>query len=296
MTDAPSPDAQRDGAASKPAPLETLSGDRLCMQCMHPLVGSPITREPQTGLLYVRCGECGTASALFEYPSFSPWLRRMKAVAGSTLVAIALIMTVLVGGIAFGFTTGATQAGSEAAGGELVERYRQFGGTADDTTWGGSMHGSADLNWIGTEEGAQSLAKVRWSLPSILVVLGITAIGALVMAPFAAILGVVLMRRNSFERAAICALLIGAAAAIAVFLEFAFNSPRGTPSWRSLAGDAHGTAYAMAAAIVLASTSAIVAAASPALAAAIARFILPPSDRRLVAWLWEWRGKPVPRT
>lgn len=296
MTDAPSPDAQRDGAPSKPAPLETLSGDRLCMQCMHPLVGSPITREPQTGLLYVRCGECGTASALFEYPSFGPWLRRMKAVAGSTLVAIALIMTLVVGGIAFGFTTGASQAGGEAAGGVLVERFRQLGGTADDTNWGGSMYGSADMNWIGTEEGAQSLANVRWSLPPILMVLSITAIGALVMAPFAAILGVVLMRRNMLERAAICALLIGAAAAIAVLLEYAFGASRGAPTWRSLAGEEHGGAYALAAAIALASTSSVVAAASPAIAAAIARFILPPHDRRLLAWLWEWRGKQVPRT
>jgi hypothetical protein len=296
MTDAPSPDATRDGAASRPAPLETLSGDRLCMQCLHPLVGSPITRESQTGLLYVRCGECGTASALFEYPSFGPWLRRMKAVAGSTLIAIALVITLVVGGIALGFTTGASQAGSEAAGGALVERFRQLGGTADDTTWGGSMWGSADMKWIGTAEGAQALADVRWSLPSIMVVLGITTIGALVMAPFAAILGVVLMRRNTLERAAICALLIGAAAAIAVFLEFAFGASRGAPTWRSLAGEEHGAVYALVAAIALASTSAIVAAASPAIAAAIARFILPPRDRRLLAWLWEWRGKQVPRT
>ena len=170
------------------APRETLAGDRLCVQCMHPLVGRAIERDARTGLLFVRCGECGTASALFEYPSLGPWLRRMKAVAGSTLIAIALVVTLLVGGIAFGFTTGASQAGSEAAGGALVERFRQLGGAADDTTWGGSMWNSADMKWIGTEEGARALADVRWSLSPIMVVLGITTIGALVMAPFAALI------------------------------------------------------------------------------------------------------------
>ena len=49
MTDSPSA-AATDGPKT-PEPNETLSGDRLCMECMHPLVGSPIMREPQTGLL-----------------------------------------------------------------------------------------------------------------------------------------------------------------------------------------------------------------------------------------------------
>jgi hypothetical protein len=114
------------------APIETLTGDRLCMQCMHPLVGSPITREPQTGLLYVRCGECGTASALFEYPTVGPWIRRMKAVASSTLVVIALMLIIVVGGIAFGFTTGAARSASESAGSVLLERYRALGGVVDE--------------------------------------------------------------------------------------------------------------------------------------------------------------------
>jgi hypothetical protein len=38
-----------------------------------------------------------------------------------------------------------------------------------------------------------------------------------------------------------------------------------------------------------------VALAGPSVAAGIARLILPPRDRALVGWLWEWRGKPIPR-
>jgi len=54
--------------ARRDTPRETVAGDRVCMQCLHPLAGSSIVREPETGLLYCRCVECGTAAALLEYP------------------------------------------------------------------------------------------------------------------------------------------------------------------------------------------------------------------------------------
>ncbi|MEY3144205.1 MAG: hypothetical protein RLY21_2698 [Planctomycetota bacterium] len=276
-------------------PVETLTGDRLCMQCMHPLVGSPITREPQTGLLYVRCGECGTASALFEYPTVGPWLRRMKAVASSTLVALALALLLVLGGISFGFVTGATESASEAAGGVLLERYRALGGVVDEQTWNGSMWGSADMKWVESQEGQAELARARWSLAPLLMLVGLNAIGAMVLAPFAAMLGIAIMRRTPLERALVCALLVGAAAIIAVLLNGAFNMTVTTPSWRSLAESHHGVAYAIFSGVLLASASSLTAAVAPALAAALARFILPPADRRLLSWLWEWRGKPIPR-
>ena len=284
--------------AEKPAraePVETLAGDRLCMQCMHPLVGSPISREPQTGLLYVRCGECGTASALFEYPTVGPWLRRMKAVASSTLVALALALVLVIGGIAFGFTTGATESASEAAGSVLLDRYRALGGVVDEQTWNGSMWGSADMNWVASQEGQAEIARARWALPPILMLLGVNLVGALVLTPFAAMLGVAILRRSPIERATVCALIVGAAAGVSVLLNGAFNPMPAAPSWRSLAEAHHAAAYAVFSAVLLASASALVAAAAPALAAALARFILPPADRRLVAWLWEWRGKSVPK-
>lgn len=280
---------------ARPQPVETLTGDRLCMQCLHPLVGSPISREPHTGLLYVRCGECGTASALFEYPTVGPWLRRMKAVASSTLVAIALALVLVTCGIAFGFTTGAMEATSEASGSALLERYRALGGVVDEQTWNGSMWGSADMKWVDSAEGQAELSRARWAIAPLLVLLGINAIGAMVLAPFAAMLGVALMRRRATERALACALVVGAAATIAVVLNTALNGTRGAPSWRSLAEDHHGAAYAIFSAVALAAAAALAAAVAPALAAALARFILPPADRRLVAWLWEWRGKTVPR-
>ena len=39
--------------ANTTLPRETLQGDRLCMQCLHPLRGRAIERDAGTGLLYV---------------------------------------------------------------------------------------------------------------------------------------------------------------------------------------------------------------------------------------------------
>jgi hypothetical protein len=279
---------------ARPAPAETLTGDRLCMQCMHPLVGSPITREPQTGLLYVRCGECGTASALFEYPTVGPWINRMKAVASSTLVAIAIVLILAVCGIAFGFTGGAASSAGEMAGTALLERYRAHGGVVDDQSYNGSVWGPADMSWVTSPEGQAELTGVRWALAPLLLLLGVNLIGALMLVPFAAMLGVALMRRKVLERALICALLVGAAATLAVVIDM-IDASRVTPSWRSLAQERHAVSYALFSAVALTLTSSLAAAVAPTLAAALARFILPPADRRLLSWLWEWRGKSIPR-
>ena len=86
-----------------------------------------------------------------------------------------------------------------------------------------------------------------------------------------------------------------AAATLAVLLNIAIGAGGGAPSWRSLTEDHHAAAYAVFSAVMLAATSSLAAAVAPTLAAALARFILPPADRRLLSWLWEWRGKPIPR-
>ena len=77
-----------EASARRDTPRETVSGDRVCMQCLHPLAGSAIVREPETGLLYCRCVECGTAAAMLEYPTITPWIRRMKSVAAAFFVTV----------------------------------------------------------------------------------------------------------------------------------------------------------------------------------------------------------------
>lgn len=278
-------------------PAETLAGDRLCMQCMHPLVGSPITREPATGLLYVRCGECGTASALFEYPTVGPWLKRMKAVASATLIAIMLVVTLVVGGIALGIVVAGIDVGGEISGRVLFGRYRELGGAVDEQGWNGSAWGPANLNWIQSAEGEAELARVRFAPSVVTALAAVSLFASIVLAPFAFTLGVALMRRSVLERALILALIICVAAAIGIVLSTgSLNLPRPTtPSWFDVARERHGLWFGATACAVLLCVGASVAAMAPAVAAAMARFMLPPRDRRLVAWLWEWRGKPVPR-
>ena len=295
MTDSPSAPATDGQKAHEPN--ETLSGDRLCMQCMHPLVGSPIVREPQTGLLYVRCGECGTASALFEYPTIGPWLRRMKAVTSSTLIAISIVMIIVIAGISFGFAGGSAGAASEAAGSALIDRYRLLGGVVDDATWQGTPWGPANMQWVASAEGQAELARVRFAATPVIVLLGINAIGALVLCPFTLMLGVALMRRSVLERMLFAALLIGSAIAILIALDpVMFGGRLGAAStWNTVATEHHGLTYCVVSGAILAAVGMASVAVAPALAAALARFILPPRDRRLVSWLWEWRGKAVPR-
>ena len=105
---------------TKTTPRETLTGDRLCMQCLHPLVGRTIEREATTGLLYVRCGECATASALFEYPAAAPWMHRMKTVAASTFAVFAIFAVLALGGVTGGFTAGSAQVATDASAASIV--------------------------------------------------------------------------------------------------------------------------------------------------------------------------------
>lgn len=292
MNDHSSPEAT---PASLPTPTETLTGDRLCMRCMHPLVGSPITRDGPTGLLYVRCGECGTPSALFEYPTVGPWIKRMKSVATASVIAIALIVLLVAGGVTFGFALGAGEVCGESAGIALVERYRELGGKVDDQTWSGSAWGQADTAWLDTDVGKRELAAAQWGAEPILMILTMCTIGSLVLAPFAATLGIMLMRRPLYQRAIFTAAILGAAAVCAVLFTAVAYAPRATPSWYTVAKTHHGATYSLSAGVLMALSAAVVAMAAPWMAAGLARFVLPPSDRRLVAWLWEWRGKAVPR-
>ncbi len=146
-------------------PRETLQGDRLCAQCLQPLVGRTIEREPETGLLFVRCGECGTASALFEYPTATPWINRMKAVVASTLVFLILGIAIVIAASTGGFTAGAANEAGDCAGDALAAAYPSSNlnekGTPAIGRWS-----SADLPWLATPNGQAALASSRWKSPA----------------------------------------------------------------------------------------------------------------------------------
>jgi hypothetical protein len=172
-----------------------------------------------------------------------------------------------------------------------------LGGVVDDATWQGTPWGPANMQWVASAEGQAELARVRFAATPVIVLLSVNAIGALVLCPFALMLGVALMRRSMLERMLFAALLIGSAIAMLIALDpVMFGSRlRAATSWYTVAREHHGPAYCVVSGAILATVGMASVAVAPALAAALARFILPPRDRRLVSWLWEWRGKAVPR-
>lgn len=285
-------------STSTTPPRETLQGDRLCTQCLHPLVGRTIEREPQTGLLFVRCGECGTASALFEYPTATPWLNRVKAVIASTLVAIALTFSIAAAGITGGFTAPTLVNAGEAAADTIEGTYRASGHDTDDKQQGRWY--AADEAWLATEQGQAAIAASRWGVPTLLPFVLISALGSVVAAPFVLCIGVGLARHRALRRAVIGSLPVALGVGVSVLLtsgavRMSGRIPTQARTWIEVANDAHFAAFAAILWLWFTLYAATLAILAPAAAALIARLVLPPADRRLVAWLWEWRGKPIPR-
>lgn len=289
------PRAAPEPSQHTPAPRETLAGDRLCMRCLHPLAGRAIERDGATGLLFVRCGECGTASALFEYPTLAPWLARLKAVAAGTLIVIAIAVAIAIAGISAGFAGGTVEECCDAACTSLLQDW------ADDTPGSEKMNFGGwtrcDAPWLATERGQTAMARARWSAPVLVGLGSFLGLGCAILLPFAAFAGIALLARSTLARAIYAALPALAGSAFGAALGSTLSNSvlvGGTMDWSDAVRFEHGLAFGTLVLAVLAGWCALVAAISPSLAAGLARLILPPRDRRLVAWLWEWRGKRVP--
>lgn len=279
------------------APRETLQGDRLCMQCLHPLVGRTIERDAGTGLLYVRCGECGTASALFEYPTATPWLNRAKSVIASTLAITAIVALLALGGVTGGFMGGASSEACDAAGVELSLAFRSSldeQAKADPQIQSGYWTATHD-QWLASPAGQDALLNARFGVTALVPFALITALGTAIAAPLALFIGIALTRQGPLRRAVYAALPVVLAAIVVWSMYYALGSRVAMSSWTHVAFDHYLAGFtALSTAWFLAFVAAT-AALAPSIAAFIARTILPPRDRRLVAWLWEWRGKTVPR-
>ncbi|MEY3025215.1 MAG: hypothetical protein RLZZ238_112, partial [Planctomycetota bacterium] len=283
---------------SRAAPArETLTGDRLCMKCLHPLAGRTIERDPATELLFVRCGECGAASALFEYPTVAPWLSRIKLVAASTLAVVMLLAAAALAGISGGLTAMAAGLATEEAAARLLAVYGESNPPLDEVQRG--YWTACDEAWMVSEEGRQAVERTRWHARPVLPFMLVCSIGCVLLTPCAMLIGTALMRHSALRRGMIalvpCA--VGLAIAIpALALESGIAAPTGMErSWSRAAHHEFLMPYAFTAAASMCAVTVMMAAVGPLIVASIARVILPPSDRRLVAWLWEWRGKPIPR-
>lgn len=294
---------QSHASAASASRRETLTGDRLCMQCLHPLVGRTIERDEGTGLLYVRCGECGAPSALFEYPTATPWMQRIKSVVVSTLAALAILAAIALAGASGGFSGVCATVASTESSDTLQMLHARSVPAEPDATANGNLasgrYGRVDEEWLTTAEGHAALAASRRSFDALLPFVLIQSIGLVVATPFAMFLGIALMRHGTVRRALWCGVpvAIGSGIALSINLtqaQFSASVAAGTRFWVQ-AAEAHNLPFfSVVSLLVTLVYTSLLAMVAPAFAAAVARTILPPRDRRLVGWIWEWRGKPIP--
>lgn len=301
------PSTSRPDDPAKPAdeaatalPRETLRGERLCMKCLQPLLGRPVEREPETGLLHVRCGECGTAAALFEYPTLAPWMRRMRAVVATSLATLAFVTAIVVAGIAGLFAGVTGPVVSEEAGDALSTSWQEAtSATPDPQGFSFSGWSPADMSWIASPEGQRAFGEALWSRGALEPQLVIPAFATSMLTIAALALGGALLRHRAPMRMLLAALPALVGVSIATLIVDTMTSSLfgglAQPTWRQLCEREYATSVTLANGAFYVAWTSLCALAAPSVVATIARTILPPSDRRLVAWIWEWRGMPVPR-
>jgi hypothetical protein len=224
----------------------------------------------------------------------------MKSVAVAFLVTVALLATIAAVGVGGFFPVIATEAADESAN-ALVEAYRAQGGTTRDPTqqFDSGRFAIADQAWLDSEDGRAALRASRMSLGALLPFLGLALLGGTLLVPCMLLLGLAAMRRHPLARAAVGSLVPSLGGVLAMAGVFAFVRVGTTlpqnMTWTTCCAVHNGPFFSTLMAVWLAIVGATTALVAPPLAAAILRFILPPRDRRLVAWIWEWRGKPIPK-
>ncbi len=297
MNDSPQPTSETPNL--KHAARETLTGDRACTQCLHPLVGRAIEREPSTGLLYVRCGECGSATAIMEYPSGTPWLNRMKSVVATGFLATMVVAIIALACVAGGFSLATCETATDISAGTLATQWEIAFPDADRQSQG--RWDNADLAWLATPAGQAAITRSRFNTDTIFGWGIFVGLSVLAITPFALALGMVALRRSAVFRACAgllpvligCALFVGPR--LLVVLAMQQSTALRQPTWSEAANAVNYAFFAACALILMATVAAIAAMLAPQLAAMVFVAILPPRDRRLVAWVWEWRNLPVPR-
>ena len=286
-----------------PTPIpsrETLAGDRLCMRCLHPLVGRAIERDPQTGLLFVRCGECATASALFEYPTAAPWINRLKAVAASILTVLTLAVFAAIAGVTGGASAIIGEYLTDQTATALMRLHESTQvGSVDKSIVGFNPWFPADQEYLASPLGAAALKSAPFSFEVVLAYIMTVGLASVIVTPFALVVGIAFSRHAPSRRAflSVVPVLVGTVLAFMVSLlnSAAAASKIGMQTWLDFATVHYTGKFVVAAALWMLVYVSMVAMVAPSCAALLARVVLPARDRRLVAWLWEWRGKPVPK-
>lgn len=92
--------------------LGQVAGDRVCISCGFNLVGQTTWREPEYGMVIVRCPECGTCASLQEYPHLGRWANRWAFALGAAWIAAFLLVCFAAAGCMYWL---ATRANDQAA-------------------------------------------------------------------------------------------------------------------------------------------------------------------------------------
>lgn len=101
----------------------TVTGHRLCAECGYVLTGQRIVREPQYGILTVRCPECGTFAAVQEQPVLGRWAGRWAMVLLVLWLVGVLFLVLAETSILAGFARGLAETASQPLGQQINERF-----------------------------------------------------------------------------------------------------------------------------------------------------------------------------
>ncbi|GEM_PF-3040557 len=113
--------------------------DRLCRKCVHQLSGQQVYRDARLDLLYVRCPECGTNTAVTEFPVSGRWMRRL----GAFVIAVMLCAGLLLLAADVGASSGLTYLAPAESTGVYVGALQEAGARVA-TSSAGSQPGG---NW-----------------------------------------------------------------------------------------------------------------------------------------------------
>lgn len=265
-------------------PVGRVEGVRPCVQCGHDLHGQPILREAEHGLLVARCSECGRFASLMDYPMLGLWGRRLGIMLMLLMLAMVIPIALLSALAIFGVGVGLYEEKISAARGLLETMLAASGLQQVTPEW-----------WEANESRARSamyrafatMDRQSWTL-------------TLAFAPVPFLIGIIWsailcgVRRRWIW---VTAPIIGLLAFTYVWLSTIGRSGLGTiPVWPYSAAF---QIMALPALLAIISVQVVLMAGGllmgRSILRSIARFVLPPSSRRLLAFLWTIDGLPPPR-
>ena len=126
--------------------LGTILTDRVCTKCYFNLAGQPVVREKHYGLVVARCPECGTITAIQEYPHLTRWTRRFMAIVAMGWFVFLLFAMLISGAAVHSSGLELSQIAAEPGAVKLAEAHLAFQ-QARAALPGPQLQTTAQSNW-----------------------------------------------------------------------------------------------------------------------------------------------------